>query len=196
MRKAVADELKDLYRLPPSSTGITKDDVGITAGCNMAFLGVLQALCPPCTSSALLPLPAYFNHSMSLSIYSVKPVYIPADPEHGFIPSVASARKYLESGEAKGPVKPKMIVMVTPSNPTGSIFGPEDIRQWYDLAKEFGLALVLDETYRDFVEDEAGRERIGQPHNLFEEDDWRSTLITLGSFSSELRSGKVEHEIS
>jgi aspartate/methionine/tyrosine aminotransferase len=59
---------------------------------------------------------------------------------------------------------------------------PKVIREWYDLAREFGVALVLDETYRDFVEGENGER--GKPHDLFGLEDWGSTLVSLGSFSS------------
>lgn len=77
-----------------------------------------------------------------------------------------------------------MIVLVTPSNPTGAIYSPTELREWYDLAREFQVPLVLDETYRDFVYGGAGEERIA-PHDLFELQDWQDTLISLGSMSSE-----------
>jgi aspartate/methionine/tyrosine aminotransferase len=152
----------------------------------MAFLAVVKALCPPNTSSALLPLPAYFNLGMSLSLQSVKPVYIPCDPENRFIPSLSGARTCLET--VKGDIKPKMIVLVSPSNPTGTIFTHEELKGWYDLAREFEVALVLDETYKEFVEAEQGEEGMGVPHELFKDPEWRSTLISLGSFSSECHS--------
>jgi len=148
----------------------------------MAFLAVVKALCSPNTSSALLPLPVYFNLGMSLSLQSVKPVYIPCDPDNRFAPSLSAARTYLEN--VKGDIKPKMIVLVSPSNPTGTIFTHDELKGWYDLAREFKIALVLDETYKEFVESEDGSEKMGAPHELFQEEDWRSTLISLGSFSS------------
>lgn len=155
----------------------------------MAFLTVLMALCPPNQSSVLLPLPAYFNHGMSLSLQSVQAIYIPTDPEDRFMPSLKTARTYLASAKESGSeVKPRMIMLVSPSNPTGTVFSNEELKRWSELAREYEVALVLDETYREFVEadegDNDGEERMGRPHRLFEEDDWRSTVISLGSFSS------------
>jgi aspartate/methionine/tyrosine aminotransferase len=145
----------------------------------MAFLVILMALCPPNTSSVLLPLPTYFNNAMSLSLQSVKPIYIPCDPDNSFSASLPAAKTYLaKAKEEDGEVKVRMIVLVTPSNPTGAVYTPEELMEWYNLAKEYGVALVLDETYRDFVE--------GIPHGLFGLEDWRSTLISIGSFSSVL----------
>ncbi len=152
--------------------------MAITTGCNMAFLILLMVLCPP-GSSVLLPLPSYFSHTMSLSLQSLKPVYIPGDPSHHFAPSLAAAREYLSDRKGENP---RMISLVSPNNPTGAVYSPEELKEWYDLAKEFKVALVVDETYRDFVGGPDGG--VGRPHRLFEEEDWRGTLVSLGSFSS------------
>ena len=203
----MANEIRSQYRLGRSglsnghsddqaSGDVTADDVGITTGCNMAFLLLLMTLCPPGRSSALIPLPAYFNHDMSLSLQSIKPVYIPCDPAGGFRPSLQAAREHLELAKKEdGPIKPKMIVLVTPNNPTGAVYPADELEKWFDLAKEFGIALILDETYRDFVEpsnaastSSAEEEGRGRPHRLFERPDWRTTLVSLSSFSSKLPS--------
>jgi aspartate/methionine/tyrosine aminotransferase len=125
----------------------------------------------------MLPLPAYFNQSMSCSLQSVTPVYIPCLPDQQFKPSLQGARNYLEKDVKK---EIRMITLVTPSNPTGTVYTPEELVEWYNLAKEFQVALVLDETYRDFVGD--GRE--SAPHNLSAIDGWGSTLVSIGSMSS------------
>lgn len=146
----------------------------------MAFLALLMVLCPP-GSSVLIPIPNYFSHTMSISIQSLKPVFIPCTPSPAFTPSLTAAREYL-SNHPKDE-KPRMIALVTPNNPTGAVYPPEELKKWYDLAKEYKVALVVDETYRDFVEGEDGEGR-GRPHRLFEEEDWRGTFVSLGSFSS------------
>ncbi|KAK4689157.1 hypothetical protein P7C73_g919, partial [Tremellales sp. Uapishka_1] len=182
LRSAVAVELAAQYATTADEK-LTPQDVAITTGCNMAFLLMIMVLCSPNDSSILLPLPAYFNQSMTLSLQSVQPLYIPCDPDASFKPSLAEARKYLE--RENGRVEPRAIVLVSPNNPTGTVMTHSDVKAWYDLATEFKVALVLDETYRDFVEGEDGER--GRPHGLFEEDDWRGTLISLGSFSKGYR---------
>ncbi len=136
-----------------------------------------RCLCPPNESSILLPLPSYFNHAMSLSLQSVTPAYLPCDPAHNFAPSLDAARAILSAPAGK--VKPRAIVLVTPNNPTGSTYTPERLAEWLALAREHNIPLVLDETYRDFAS-------TGAPHDLFKDADWRESLITLGSFSSQL----------
>ncbi|WVQ73868.1 hypothetical protein IAR50_003449 [Cryptococcus sp. DSM 104548] len=189
LRAALALETRVLYRLPEDGEQVQADDIGIVTGCNMAFLSLLMTLCPPGKSEVLLPLPAYFNQAMSLSLQDVKPVYVPCDPDNKFKASFNKAREYLEGIKNEEGIERqvRMIVLVSPNNPTGTVYTHQDIKEWYELAKEHRVALVLDETYRDFVEDEEDMGKRGQPHALFEEPDWRGTLVSLGSFSKGYR---------
>ena len=72
-------------------------------------------------------------------------------------------------------------MLVTPNNPTGAIYPPETIHAFHGLAQDAGLALVLDETYRDFLPGDA------PPHDLFALSDWDETLVHLYSFSKAYR---------
>ena len=184
LREAFARETNYLYRLQEDT--VTKDDVGITTGCNMAFLTIVMALCPPHTSSVLIPLPAYFNYGMSLSLQNVTPVYSPSDPSDSFIPDLEAARQYLQKQTNEDEKKIRFILLTSPSNPTGTTFDAEELKKWYRLAKEHKIALVVDETYREFVEPNEGEEGLGVPHTLFTEPEWRDTVISISSFSSEI----------
>ena len=55
------------------------------------------------------------------------------------------------------------------------------VQEFFDLARRHGIALILDETYRDF------HSRPGAPHALFSDPDWHDTLIHLYSFSKAYR---------
>ena len=75
----------------------------------------------------------------------------------------------------------RAIVLVTPNNPSGAEYPPEVVRAFFDLCRARGIALVVDETYRDFDS------REGAPHDLFADPDWGDTLIQLYSFSKAYR---------
>jgi hypothetical protein len=68
----------------------------------------------------------------------------------------------------------RAILLVSPSNPTGTVIPPDLLREFYFLARQHRIALVLDETYSDFVE--------GMPHDLFTLEDWHSSLVQVMSF--------------
>ncbi len=150
---------------------ISPADVGITAGCNMAFCAALATLAIA-GDAVLLPVPWYFNHKMWCDTVGVDAIPLPCDSR--MLPDPEAARPLLSSHV-------KAIVLVTPNNPTGAEYPAELIAQFAALAREHGTALILDETYRDFDS------REGRPHELFTDPDWRDVLIHLYSFSKAYR---------
>ncbi|MCB2128063.1 MAG: aminotransferase [Rhodobacteraceae bacterium] len=146
-------------------------EVAITQGCNQAFCAAMATIASA-GDEVILPTPWYFNHKMWLDMQGVRT--IPLAAEAGLIPDAARAAELI------GP-RTKAIVLVTPNNPGGVEYPAETVRAFYHLARDKGLALVVDETYRDFD----GRE--GAPHDLFTEPGWRDTLIQLYSFSKAYR---------
>ncbi len=150
---------------------IAPEEVAITQGCNQAFCTVITTLASA-GDEVLLPTPWYFNHKMWLDMQGVGAVPLPTGA--GLIP---------DPDEAAALITPRTraIVLVTPNNPGGVEYPAETLRAFYDLAKTRGIALIVDETYRDFDA------RTGAPHDLFADPDWRGTLIHLYSFSKAYR---------
>ena len=148
---------------------VARDHVAITAGCNQAFCLALVALAGP-GDEAILAAPSYFNYQMWLEMLGVSPVYLPFRPERGGVPDPQDAA-------ARITPRTRAIVLVTPNNPTGAVYPPKTIHAFHRLAREAGLALVLDETYRDFLPGD------GPPHGLFARSDWAETLVHIYSFS-------------
>jgi len=164
LRQALAGDMNAIY-----GGAIEAAQVAITAGCNQAFCFAIQSLAAP-GDEVILPLPYYFNHQMWLEMSGVVPRYLPFRPERGGLPDLAEAAALI------GP-KTRAIVLVTPNNPTGAVYPPALIEAFFELAKSRGVALVIDETYRDFLPDDAA------PHGLFQRPDWAGTLVQLYSFS-------------
>ena len=146
---------------------ITAGQTAICAGCNQAFSVVISALASP-GDQVILPLPYYFNHEMWLRILGIEPVYLPSDDQ---------MQPDLQAAEALITSKTKAIVLITPNNPTGAVYEAEHLDGFYELAQRQGIALLLDETYRDF------RQNAKPPHSLFARENWPETLVHLYSFS-------------
>lgn len=75
----------------------------------------------------------------------------------------------------------RAIALVTPNNPAGVEYPAALIAAFRNLAQEHGIALILDETYRDFHSLE------GPPHDVLCAPDWNDTVIQLYSFSKSYR---------
>ncbi len=150
---------------------ISPDQVAITQGCNQAFCAVMSTLAGA-GDEVILPTPWYFNHKMWLDMQGVTTVPLPAGA--GLIPDASEAAKLITP-------KTRAIVLVSPNNPGGSEYPAETLAAFRDLARAHDLALIVDETYRDFDS------RTGRPHDLFTDPDWADTFIQLYSFSKAYR---------
>lgn len=145
--------------------------VAIASGCNQAYCAAIATLCAE-GDEVILPVPYYFNHRMWNDMAGVATVPLPAG--QGLVP---------DAGEAARLISPRTraIVLVSPNNPGGAEYPAETLRRFHELARARGLALIVDETYRDFDS------REGAPHDLFADPDWDRTLIHLYSFSKAYR---------
>ena len=145
--------------------------VAITQGCNQAFTAVMSTLAGA-GDEVILPTPWYFNHKMWLDMQGVTTVPLQTGP--GLLP---------DAGQAEALITPRTraIALVSPNNPGGAEYPAELLVAFRDLCRKHGLALILDETYRDFDS------RDGRPHDLFTDPDWDDVLIHLYSFSKASR---------
>ncbi|MBV8652287.1 MAG: aminotransferase [Alphaproteobacteria bacterium] len=164
LREALAGHMSQFY-----GARIEAAQVAITAGCNQGFCLAAMTLAAA-GDEIILPLPYYFNHRMWLDMLGINSVLLPFRPDRGGVPDPDEAASLI------GP-KTRAIVLVSPNNPTGAVYPRETLAAFRDLAKARGIALVIDETYKDFLASD------GPPHDLFAAKDWADTLIQLYSFS-------------
>lgn len=166
VREALAERNCALY-----GGTIRPDQIALTSGCNEAFCAVMATLATS-GDEVILPTPWYFNHAMWLSMTGVKAVPLPTGP--GLLPDIARAETLITP-------RTRAIALVSPNNPAGVEYPAALLAAFADLADRHGIALILDETYRDFHTIE------GAPHALFTNPDWDQTLIHLYSFSKAYR---------
>lgn len=163
LRKAYAQEMTRVYGQP-----LAMDQILITSGCNQAF--IISALTVAgAGETVLMTEPGYFNHESTLSMLGIKTASVPVLAEHGFIPSLD------DIAQAITPTT-KALALVSPNNPTGAIYPPDHLSAILTLCHDRGIWLILDETYRDFITQDAPR------HDLLNHPG-RERLILLYSFS-------------
>lgn len=150
---------------------ISPAQVAITAGCNQAFAAVMSSLAGP-GDEVIVPLPFYFNHKMWLDMQGVRTV--PLITGDDLLPAPERAAALITE-------RTRAIVLVSPNNPAGVEYPRALLKRFADLARARGVALILDETYRDFHSEP------GAPHDLFADPDWPAHFIHLYSFSKAYR---------
>jgi aspartate/methionine/tyrosine aminotransferase len=140
----------------------------LTIGASQAFWLAMMVLCRA-GDEVIVQLPAYFDHPMALQALGIRCVYAPFDAARGGLPDPAVIATLITP-------RTRAILLVSPSNPTGAILPPEAAREFFELAKARGIALVLDETYNAFLPGNA------RPHDLFTDPAWGEHFVQLASF--------------
>ncbi len=166
LREALAARTSAIY-----GGRVAAEQVAITAGCNQAFAAAIATLAGA-GDAVILPVPWYFNHEMYLRMNGIEAVPLPTGDD--LVPDVNRAADLITA-------RTRAIVLITPNNPGGVEYPAATMAAFYDLARSRGLALIVDETYRDFHAQD------GAPHVLFTDPGWDDTLIHLYSFSKAYR---------
>ena len=166
LRERLAARASAIYR-----GAIRAEQIALTSGCNQAFCAAVATLAGP-GDAVILPTPWYFNHAMWLSMTGVQAIPLPT--RTNLLPDLDRAAALITA-------RTRAIALVSPNNPAGVEYPPALLAGFVALAQRHGIALILDETYRDF------HTRDGAPHDLFQNPDWDETLIHLYSFSKAFR---------
>jgi aspartate/methionine/tyrosine aminotransferase len=156
LREALAEDVALFYGATVAAAQVT-----ITAGCNLAFAMAMKVVASP-GDNLLVPTPWYFNHQMALNMAGIEARPLPCRAEDRFVPDPELAATLIDG-------RTQAILLVTPNNPTGAVYPREVIHAFAELARQRGIWLILDETYRDFL-----TEAECPPHALFGEADWRT----------------------
>lgn len=147
---------------------LSPDNFCLTIGASQAFWLSIVTLCRA-GDEIVVQAPYYFDHPMALDILGIRGVYAPFVEAEGGLPSPATIESLITC-------RTRAILIVSPSNPTGAITPPDTLRELFDFARRHNIALILDETYNEFI---TGGLR---PHELFNDPTWGDHFVQIASF--------------
>ncbi|MDX2344646.1 MAG: pyridoxal phosphate-dependent aminotransferase [Acidimicrobiia bacterium] len=119
------------------------NQVVITKGGKQAVYLTCQALLDP-GDEVLLPAPYWVTYPETIKLADGVPVYVDADDTAGFKVTVAQL-------EAARTPKTKMLIFVSPSNPTGAVYTRDEIKAIGEWAVEHEIWVMTDEIYEHLV---------------------------------------------
>ena len=141
---ALRQAVSDLYKR--RSLDYTSKEVLIGAGAisllNLACTAMLDI-----GDEVLVPDPGWANYVGLMMQVGAVPVPVRMKEENGFMYDVADLKAALTP-------KTKMILLNSPSNPTGGVASEENLRQVAEFAKENDLYILADEIYRELLWDD------------------------------------------
>jgi aspartate/methionine/tyrosine aminotransferase len=138
LREAVAVKTKR-----DSDFEVGANQVLITNGGKQALYNAFAALLNP-GDEALLPAPYWTTYPESIRLAGGVPVVVPTTEDTGYKASVADLDQALTPNT-------KLLVFVSPSNPTGAVYTPDEVTAIGQWAAEKGIWVVTDEIYEHLV---------------------------------------------
>ena len=138
LREAVAAKTKR-----DSGYEVAAPQVVITNGGKHATYAAFQALLDP-GDEVLLPAPYWVSYPEMVKLAGADVVVLPTSVSDGFEVGV-------EQLERSRTPRTKMLIFVSPSNPTGAVYSAEKIREIGRWAVEHDIWIVTDEIYEHLV---------------------------------------------
>lgn len=138
LRKAVAAQSVDVR-------GVDCDpaEVIVTVGAKHALYGFFQAILEP-GDEVIIPAPYWVSYPDQVLLAGGEPVIVETVAADGWILTPDKLQA------AAGP-RTRVVVINSPSNPTGGVYPPGAMEAITEKARELGLWIVSDEIYRDLI---------------------------------------------
>ena len=148
LKQAVADKT-----LRDSAYAVGPAQVLITNGGKQAVYEAFATLLDP-GDEVLLPAPYWTTYPEAIRLAGGLPVEVLTTPEQGY-------QVTAEQLEAARTERTKVLLWCSPSNPTGAVASPEQVRAVGQWALEHGIWVVADEIYEHLVYE--GAEHVSMP---------------------------------
>ncbi len=140
LRKAVAKYYEKEY-----NASFAPEAVVISNGGKQPLYNIMQALLNP-EDEVLIPAPYWVSYPDMVALASAKAVSVPTSVHEDFKVSPELLEKYLTP-------KSRMLILNSPSNPTGVIYSQEELDTIMEWAIGKGLFVISDEIYDQLVYD-------------------------------------------
>ena len=130
-----------------SNYEITADQVLVTNGGKQSVYQSFASVLDP-GDEVLLPSPFWTTYPECIKLAGGKAVEVFADESQNYLVSVAQLEKALTP-------KTKVLLFCSPSNPTGSVYSPEQVKEIGEWALKNNLWVITDEIYEHLLYDGA-----------------------------------------
>ena len=140
LREAIAAKT-----LRDSGWAVPASQVVVTNGGKQAVYQAFATILDP-GDEVLLPTPYWTTYPEAIALAGGVPVEVFAGSEQEYLVTV-------DQLEAARTEKTKVLLFVSPSNPTGAVYSPEQTRAIGEWALEHGLWVISDEIYQNLTYD-------------------------------------------
>ena len=140
----------------------------VTVGGKHAIFNLMQALIDP-GDEVIIPVPYWVTYKDVVNYAGGKCVFVETDEKIGFEVTASLIEPLLTS-------KTKLVIINSPSNPSGGVIPQSEFRKIFELTNKHGIYLMTDECYCHFLYDE-------KPFSIAVEPGAKETVLVAGSLS-------------
>jgi len=163
LRKAVAEKLE-------RDNGLKYDQSQIIISCGgkHSCFNVVFSTCQP-GDEVIIPAPYWLSYPEMVKLAGAKPVFIETTDKTEFKVTPEQLRDAITP-------RTRLFILNSPSNPTGSLYEPEEIRALGDVCIENKVMIMSDEIYEKLVYDGAKHVSVAS----FSQEHYAHTILVHG----------------
>lgn len=140
LRKAICEKLKKENKL-----NYLPNNIIVSSGAKHSIYNALMAIINP-GDEVIVAVPYWVSYPEMIKITGGQPIYIKTKEENDFKFTVSDLNKVLTN-------KTKAIILNSPSNPTGSIYEENELKEIANWAVKNNIFVISDEIYEKLVYD-------------------------------------------
>ena len=163
LRQAAADKFK-------RDNGLTykPSQIIVSCGGKHSCWNVILAVCNP-GEEVIIPAPYWLSYPEMVRLAEGVPVILPTSDETEFKITPMQLRRAITP-------KTRLFILNSPSNPTGSLYTPEEIKELGDVCVDAGILIMSDEIYEKLVYDGAQHASVAS----FSPEHYEHTILVHG----------------
>ena len=139
LREAISKKLRKDNKIK-----LAKENVLVSSGSQAAIFSALLSTLDP-GDQVVLPNPSYLGYTPAIDLVSASPSYVKLEEENKFEINPDEVRNAINKK------KTKVLILNSPSNPTGNIIRKKILEELADIAVDNDLYIFSDEAYEKIV---------------------------------------------
>ena len=163
LRQAVADKFKRENGLSYKPSQII-----ISCGGKHSCFNVIIATCQE-GDEVIIPAPYWLSYPEMVKLAGATPVILPTSDQTEFKVTPAQLRDAITP-------RTRLFVLNSPSNPTGSVYTPDEVKALGDICVETGVLIMSDEIYEHLLYDGAKHKSVAS----FSQAHYDHTIVVHG----------------
>ena len=163
LREAIAHKLSQ-----ENGLNYKAENIIVTNGGKHSLFNLMLALIEP-GDEVIIPAPYWLSYPEMVKLAGGEPIILTTDPETGYKMTPEQLRQSITD-------KTKLFVINSPSNPTGMVYQPAEIKALAEVLVEKDILVVSDEIYEKIIYDDAEHLSIGAVNS----EIFKNTIISNG----------------